>query len=87
MYNCLLRDGFFNFRYMFMFQLPYLAETILKSQDLEVLARILNDPFVVGAKAGTFTEEDINAYKYAASLPGDFLMELQHKCGKNILVE
>ena len=55
---------------MFMFQMPYIPELLLKSQDFGMLARSLSDPASGGPKLGTFTEDDINAYKYTLSLPG-----------------
>ncbi|OQV11892.1 Epoxide hydrolase 4 [Hypsibius exemplaris] len=55
--------------YIFLFQLPYLAELTFGKNDLARLTASFTKP-PMGAKAGTFSAEDIEAYKYTFGKPG-----------------
>ncbi|XP_055342687.1 epoxide hydrolase 4-like [Paramacrobiotus metropolitanus] len=52
--------------YIFMFQLPFLPEFFLSSSDLKFLEEIFTVA-PMGAKPGTYQEEDIEAFKYTFS--------------------
>jgi pimeloyl-ACP methyl ester carboxylesterase len=47
--------------YMFFFQIPFMAEGILRNNDWELLVRML----LSGTKPGSFTSEDIELYREA----------------------
>lgn len=47
--------------YIFFFQIPFLAESILRNNDWELMARMLRG----GSKPDSFTVEDIEQYKHA----------------------
>jgi pimeloyl-ACP methyl ester carboxylesterase len=47
--------------YMFLFQLPFLTEAILRNNDCEPLVRTL----LTGSKPGSFSQEDIDKYRQA----------------------
>jgi pimeloyl-ACP methyl ester carboxylesterase len=47
--------------YMFLFQIPFLPEAMLRNNDCKLLVRSLT----VGSNPGSFTNEDINLYQQA----------------------
>ena len=47
--------------YIFFFQIPFLAEGVLRNNDLEPMVKILR----YGSKPGSFTEDDIERYRHA----------------------
>lgn len=52
-----------SFRYVFFFQLPMLPIYFLLLNDLDFVESVFTSK-VYGAKQGTFTEEDIECFKY-----------------------
>ena len=48
---------------MFLFQMPCLPETVIRASDLTFL-KLAFCGMKGGAKRGSFTDEDIEAYKY-----------------------
>lgn len=52
--------------YVLFFQLPYLSETVLRSRDFRPLTRALQRT----SRPGTFSEDDLAAYRQAWSRPG-----------------
>ena len=52
--------------YMFFFQLPSLPEWFIRRDDFAAIEKMLR----AGARAGTFTDEDIEVYKSAMREPG-----------------
>ena len=54
---------------MFLFQIPYLSEMYLRSDDLAFVEAMFTDK-CLGAKSGTFKNEDIEAFKYYLAQPG-----------------
>jgi epoxide hydrolase 4 len=47
--------------YMFFFQIPFMAEAILRNNDWEPMVRML----LTGSKPGSFSKEDIDLYRQA----------------------
>lgn len=60
-----------NYRYMFVFQLPWLPEYIWSNNDMARLESAYTKP-PTGAKPGTITAEEIEALKYTFGKPGSF---------------
>jgi hypothetical protein len=57
------------FRYVFFWQVPVLPIRFLLADDLEFMKNALSAP-PHGAKQGTFTAEDMEAYKYTFATYG-----------------
>ncbi|KAH7723673.1 Protein CEEH-2 a [Aphelenchoides avenae] len=55
--------------YMFMFQVPYLPEIVIKAQDYKFIERILRLRPAGIIHSENFTDEDMEAWKYAFSKP------------------
>lgn len=63
-------DQFKKSWYMLFFQMPLLPELMLMADDFNVFTTMWKDKF-----SDNFTEEDLEAYKYTFSRPGQFLFE------------
>ena len=55
-----------------MFQLPMLPEIMMRCSDMQFLQDAFTDKGM-GAKRGTFTEDDIDAYKYTFRNYGEMI--------------
>ena len=55
-----------------MFQLPMLPEIMMRCSDMQFLQDAFTDKGM-GAKRGTFTEDDIEAYKYTFRNYGEMI--------------
>lgn len=50
------------------FQMPYLPELMLRTRDLKAFSALMKSKR--GAKPGSFTDEDVEMYKYTFSQDG-----------------
>jgi pimeloyl-ACP methyl ester carboxylesterase len=61
--------------YVFIFQLPFLPECLIRANDFELVERMfLNEP----VRPGAFTQEDVRQYKEALKVPGALTAALNY---------